>query len=201
MSNIPNEVLVWEFSGKPGNLKSVKHYQSNQAYSMFCTTNKHYLTWGDQSIGINLVWQKEAKDKKIHFHLPDNTERDIKTGEKLAFAIGGGEAFLYYAERAFGINLKWQEDLTNSMCQWRIFGKSGRAGEPIRPGEKYAIINENVKPEPDFLVYLDRIHGQADIGWTTSPNRPKNLVGKISKYVDIAGEVLKKAAVVAPLVI
>jgi hypothetical protein len=33
-----------------------------------------------------------------------------------------------------------------------------------------AVLNVNVKPTPDFLVYLDRHPGVADVGWTTSPN-------------------------------
>jgi hypothetical protein len=54
----------------------------------------------------------------------------------------------------------------------------GQRGVPIVQGRKYAIANKSVKPNPDFMVYLDRAPGMADVGWTSSPNRPGMALSK-----------------------
>jgi hypothetical protein len=186
ITSIPSEVVVWRFGGKTGNLKSQNTYVTNGGYNLFCNTNKKYLTYGKEPIGINLVWAN-GNDKKIHLRLPDNKEREILTGEPVALGIGGGEAFLHYGERTMGIDLNWEQ---NPFFEWYICGADAQKGKPISEGSFYAIVNSKVKPNPDFLVYLDRIPGQADVGWTTSPNWPGKVLSDIDKYKGDAAAVV-----------
>jgi hypothetical protein len=176
---LPSAVVQWSFAGKPGNIKSQNSYSTAGAgngYAMLCDDNKQYLTYAKTNVGINLGYKKTADDHKVHFRLPDGKARDILTGEKVALGIGGGDAFLRYAERTAGINLTWAGDPS---FEWRIYDASGRKGESLRIGSPMAIINENVRPEADFLVYLDRPAG-ADIGWTTSPDWKRKLAGWVT---------------------
>jgi hypothetical protein len=163
---IPETVKVWKFGGKTGNIRSQNNYNNNTGYNLYCQTNNKYLTWKKVPVGINLDYVSDSGIKKTHFRLPDGKERDILSGEIVALGIGGGEAFLQYARRDLGINLKWA---ANPSYQWRIFAGNGQKGVPIKSGELVAIVNDKVEPSPDFLIYLDRPPGMADIGWTSSP--------------------------------
>jgi hypothetical protein len=187
MPTIPNEVLSWKLGAKAGNVRSQNTYETNTGYSLYCASNNQYLTWGKQDLGINLVYQSSEIDKKIHFVLPDDQEREILTGEPVAFGIGGGESWLRYAERSVGINLKWSSDPS---YEWRLFDASGEKGRPIAAGSPVAICNTNVKPTADFMIYLSR--PGADVGWTTSP-------GWFDRIREIGGQ-LKSAAEIAALV-
>jgi hypothetical protein len=180
---IPKEVVIWSFGGKNGNVKSQNRYTANSGYNLYCSANKEYLTYGKEPMGINIVWAGSGTDKKIHFVLPDKKEREIHTGELVAFGLGGGDAFLYYSHRSLGINLKWSNA---PVFEWKIVAADGRKGVPVSEGGTYALVNVKVSPDPDFFIYLDRVPGQADIGWTTSPNWPGKILGNISKYKSAA---------------
>jgi hypothetical protein len=165
---IPEKVLVWNFGGKPGNLRSQNNYADNGGYNMLCRGNNKFLTWKTVPLGINLDYVSDAGVKKTHFALPDKQEREILTGEPIALGIGKGEAYLRYAHRTIGINLEWSQ---NPVYEWRIFDSSAEKGKPIATDSWVAIVNDKVEPSADFLVYLDRDPmGVADIGWTTSPD-------------------------------
>jgi hypothetical protein len=71
--------------------------------------------------------------------------------------------------------------------EWRIFGADSTMGRPIPENTPVALVNDNVKPDPDFLVHFDRTVG-TDIGWTTSPG-----------FWDHAGDLAQKAAVAAAI--
>jgi hypothetical protein len=163
---VPESVKVWKIGTGSANVKSWNHYVHNQGYNLFCRTNGKYLTWVEVPLGINLGYTNDASQQKIHFRLPDGAERDILSGESVAFGIGGGEAFLRYAHRNQGINLDWYK---NPVFEWRIFGSNNQTGTPIPENSFVAIVNDKVEPSPDFLIYLNRAPGMADVGWTTSP--------------------------------
>jgi hypothetical protein len=188
MTTIPNEVLEWKFGGKPGNVCSQNTYDTNTGYSLQCISNNEYLSWGKQNLGINLVFMTEEKDKKIHFVLPDNQEREILTGEAVALGIGGGDAFLRYAERSVGINLEWT---SNPSYEWRLFDASGATGKRIATGALTAIGNANVQPTADFMIYLER--PGADVGWTSSPGWADRIIA--------VGGVVKSAIEIAQIII
>jgi hypothetical protein len=182
-TTIPAEVVIWQFGGKTGNLKSQNAYTTNSGYNLFCSSNKEYLSYGTELFGINLDWKKTGDEKKVHFMVPAKQEREILTGEPIAFGIGGGEQFLYYASRTLGINLSWSE---KPVFEWTICGADGKKGVPIGEGQMYAIVNAKVQPAPDFFIYLDRVPGQADVGWTTSPNWPGKILSNIQRYKEVA---------------
>ena len=163
---IPETVKVWKLGGKSGNIKSQNTYSEGTGYSLFCQTNSKYLTWEKMPIGINLNYTDNANLKKIHIQTPDGKEREILSGELVGFAIGGSPAFLNYTHRTVGINLEWKKE---PVYQWRIFGANVALGKPIPADSMVAIVNEKVEPAADFLVYVDRPPGIADVGWTTSP--------------------------------
>jgi len=176
---IPEKVVVWQFAGKPGNLKSQNSYSTNNGgngYSMLNRTINQYLTYKEVPLGINLQFTTDSNLHKTHFRLPDGREREILTGEKVALGVGGGKAFLRYAHRTSGINLDWFND--DPEFQWRIYGPGSKKGQPIATNSWVALINAKVEPQADFLVYLDRIQA-GDIGWTTSPD----WKGKISDWI------------------
>jgi hypothetical protein len=162
---IPPEVVTWKISGKSGNVQAQNTYKNNTGYNLFCQSNGRFLTYAKQSVGINLDFTSDPEIKKIHFILPDHKEREVLTGEPVAFGIGGGEAFLRYAERTAGINLEWS---TNPAYEWVIYGASGEKGRPIATEASISIGNVNVRPEPDFFIYFNR--PGADVGWTSSPD-------------------------------
>ncbi|MBA4158075.1 MAG: hypothetical protein H0X65_11440 [Gemmatimonadetes bacterium] len=163
---IPQSVMLWTLGGKQGNVRAQNAYTSNSGYSLLCSANKQHLTWVKQRVGVNLGYTSNAQERKVHFLLPDGKQRDILTGEPVAFGIGGGEAYLKYAERTIGINLAWTK---SPVFEWRLYDDTGRKGAPIPTGARIAIVNEKVEPSADFLVYLDRPTG-GDVGWTTSPD-------------------------------
>lgn len=168
-TNIPREVLVWTFGCKSGNLRSQNQYSTasvGNGYSMHCRTNNAFLTYKKTNFGINLDY-KTVRECKTHFRLPDGSEREILTGEPVALGIGGGKAFLQYTERTAGINLDWY-NVNQRAFQWRLYDETGENGKPIPTGSLVAILNENVEPQADFLVYLNRTAG-GDVGWTSSP--------------------------------
>jgi hypothetical protein len=172
-TDIPENVVVWQFGGKAGNVRSQNEYSTAElgnGYNMLCRTNNQYLTHQKTDVGINLGYTTNQNEHKIRFRLCDGQERDILTGERVALGIGGGDAFLRYAHRTVGINLEWAGD---PVCEWLIFDATGEKGKPIPTGSWVAIINEKVEPAADFLVYLDRPGGEdnvAHVGWTTSPD-------------------------------
>ncbi|MDQ2746508.1 MAG: hypothetical protein M3T96_04525 [Acidobacteriota bacterium] len=163
---IPEAVRVWKLGGKDGNITSQNTYSEGKGYNLHCETNSKYLTWEKMPVGINLNWTANSNLKKIHLQLPDGKEREILSGELVGFAVGGSPAFLNYTHRTVGINLEWKKD---PVYQWRIFGADTELGKPIPTGSLVAIVNEKVEPATDFMVYVDRPPGIADVGWTTSP--------------------------------
>ena len=175
---IPEKVKIWKLGGKTGNIVSQNNYSDNTGYNLFCQSNNKYLTWKKVPVGINLDFVSDAAVKKTHFRLPDGQVREIKSGELVAFGIGGGEAFLKYAHRTLGINLKWKQE---PIYQWRIFGANSQLGTPIAADSPVAIVNDKVEPSPDFLIYFDRPPGMADVGWTTSPDFFNKIVSAAEK--------------------
>jgi len=166
-AEIPTEVQVWQFGGKEGNVRTQNSYTNNSGYNLFCHSNKSYLTYVDQLVGMNLGFEKAGKERKVWFRLPDGHERDILTGEPFAFAIGGGKAFMKYVHRTQGINLDF---VSAPAFEWRMYLPGGELGQPVPTGALVAIVNDRVEPTKDFLVHLDRAPGQADVGWTSSPD-------------------------------
>jgi hypothetical protein len=164
MTDVPESVRVWKIGVGQANVRSWNNYKNNEGYNLFCTTNGKYLTWEKQTFGINLGF-KNSGDRKTHFRLSDNQEREIRSGERVALGIGGSPAFLHYHERSVGINLDWSE---RAVFEWRIFGADTELGKPIPENTAIALLNDQVKPDPDFFIKFDRTAG-ADIGWTTSP--------------------------------
>lgn len=163
---IPKSVLCWKLGAIAGNLKSTNNYQNDKGYNLYCSKNKKYLIWKKQPFGINLDWGNKTQ-RKVHFHLPDDKEREILTGEPFALGIGGGEAYLRYADRTLGINLEWSKE---PAYEWKFYSAKAEKGKPIPAGSLVAIFNTEVEPDPDFLIYHDRPQpGVADVGWTTSP--------------------------------
>jgi hypothetical protein len=162
--DVPGAVRVWKIGVDSANVLSWNNYTNNQGYHLFCITNGKYLTWEKVPLGVNLGF-KAAGDNKTHFRLPDEREREILSGESVAFGIGGKPAFLHYAERTVGINLEWSE---RPIYEWRIFSPNGELGQPIPENTPIALLNDKVKPEPDFFIHFDRPPGMADVGWTTS---------------------------------
>lgn len=79
--SIDPAVLVWQFGSRPGNLTAQNQYTANSGYNMLCLTNGEYLTFGDQTLGINLAFTTNPDVRKTHFRLPDHQERPILTGE------------------------------------------------------------------------------------------------------------------------
>lgn len=188
---VPEQVLVWKISGKPGNVKAQNKYSAHSGYNLLCRTNQKYLTYVDASAGVNLGYITNAGDKKVHFRLPDNSEREILTGEPFALGIGGNPSFLKYAHRTVGINLEYS---TQPVFEWRIYESSSESGKRIATESWIAIVNEKVEPALDFLVYLDRPAG-ADVGWTTSPK----WWDKIADLAAKAAIEAAKSAIVAAL--
>ena len=175
---IPEKVKIWKLGGKTGNIVSQNNYSDNTGYNLFCQSNNRYLTWKKVPVGINLDFVSDAAVKKTHFRLPDGQVREIKSGELVAFGIGGGEAFLKYAHRTLGINLEWKQE---PIYQWRIFGANSQLGTPIAADSPVAVVNDKVEPSPDFLIYFDRPPGMADVGWTTSPDFFNKIVSAAEK--------------------
>jgi hypothetical protein len=161
---VPPEVVVWTLNGRSGPITTQNNYSTNQGYNLFCETNREYVTWGKRTHGINMVWTSDPNLRKIHFRRQVG-EGEIRTGDVLAFGLGGDPAFLYYKKRPVGVNLDWS---SSPRFEWKIISSSGNSGEMLQPGQKMAIFNMNADP-PDFLVYHERPLG-INIGWTTSPN-------------------------------
>lgn len=176
---VPEGVKVWKIGRDSANIMSWNNYTDNQGYNLFCQSNGRYLTWKKVPIGINLDYTDDSNVNKTHFRLPDGTEREILSGESVAFGIGGGEAFLHYAHRDVGINLEWS---ANPVFEWRIFGANNQIGTPIQENSLVAIVNDKVEPSPDFLIYFERPPGMADIGWTTSPGFWDQVTGFLDKH-------------------
>jgi len=194
--DIPKEVVVWTFGGLGGNLRSENNYENNKGYHLKCSTNNRYLIWEKGHVGINLDFDSQPQSK-FHFSLPDKKERDILCGESVAMAIGGGDAFLHYAKRTFGINLDWAKNPVN---QWRIFADGVATGDPIPTGAKCAILNDKVEPDADWLVKFNHhTPGTAELGWTTSPDWQKDLTDAVKKKIKEAAKEAAKGLVEAAI--
>lgn len=181
---VPEGVKVWKIGRDSANVGSWNNYTDNQGYNLFCQSNGQYLTWVKVPIGINLGYTSNPNVFKTHFRLPDGAEREILSGESVAFGIGGSPAFLRYAHRTAGINLEWSNA---PVFEWRIFGSNNQLGTPIQENSLVAIVNDKVEPSPDFLIHFGRPPGMADIGWTTSPGFWDSITGFLDKNkVDIA---------------
>jgi hypothetical protein len=194
MANIevPASVRVWKIGQAAANVRATNNYQNNQGYTLFCQSNSRYLTWKKVPLGINLAFIDDATVRKTHFRLPDGRERDILSGESVAFGIGGGEAFLRYAHRDVGINLKWSQA---PVYEWRIFGANNQTGTPIPQNSLVAIVNDKVEPAPDFFIHFGRPPGMADVGWTTSPGVWDSVLAFADKHkVQIAQGAIKLLA-------
>ncbi|UKT64508.1 hypothetical protein [Pedobacter mucosus] len=164
---INEEVVMWKFGGRSGNLKSNEHYQNNQGYSLYCKENRQFLIWERGQLSINFNFSNTSQ-QKFHLSLPDNQEREILTGEPFALGNGGGDPYLRYGKQNFGINLKW---VAEPLYEWKIFDASGVAGKPISLSSYYAIYNTKVKPSADFLIFLEKYYPRVvDLGWPSSPS-------------------------------
>lgn len=184
---IPATVLVWQFDGKP-TLNAIKDYKHNEGYNLYCTTNKKYLSWRKNHLGINLEYIDDAKEKKVHLHFKNGTTGPVLTGQLFAFGLGGKPSFINYSHRTWGINLEYQD---NPSYEWMIFSKTGKKNEQVNTKEPYALININVKPDPDFLIFLEReVPRVCDIGWTTSPNKLGKIVHLAKDINDFRKEII-----------
>jgi hypothetical protein len=184
---IPDSVKIWKIGKDSSNIQSWNSYTDNQGYNLFCKTNGEYLTWKKVPIGINLGYTSDPNSNKTHFRLPAGAEREILSGEPVAFGIGGGEAFLKSASRDAGINLTWSKA---PVFEWKIFG-SNSLGAPIPENSFVAIVNESVKPTADFFVHFGRPPGMADVGWTTSPGFWDSALAFADKHkIEIAKAVI-----------
>ena len=193
---IPKEVIVWQFGGIKGNIRSENNYQNNKGYNLFCSTNKKNLIWKRGMVSINFDYSSSPQ-YKFHLHLPDKRQREILTGETFALANGGGDPYLFYKERKIGINLNWG---SKPSFEWRIFTASGKIGEPIPEGTFCALVNLKVSPKPDFLIFLEKhVPKEVDLGWTTSPTW-KETWGHIYKDVEKARKYVMTAVEIAALV-
>jgi len=182
--SIPSVVKTWTIGGGSGNIRSSNSYSDNSGYTMYSSPNKEYLTYKHQDWGINLGFVGDSNRRTGHFRTPDNAERDILSGEPVAFAVGGEEKqFLFYAHRDYGINLNWSKD---PVFQWRLFREDDQLGVPIQLGSVVAIMNEKGDdPDPDFFIYHKRTVG-GQIGWPSTPGFWDNVwnvaKGKAGKY-------------------
>ena len=177
--NTPIEVLQWVLSGKPGTVHAQRTYQTNTGYNQLCIPNNSFLTYGTRKLGINLVWTQDQVVRKTHFRKQDGSDGEILTGETVAFGIGGSPSFLYYRTRNVGINLKWSEA---PKFEWQLFTESGNKGERIQLGQRVALLNLRVEPNPDFLVHFERAVG-INLGWTTSPDWTDVVKAAISDFI------------------
>lgn len=175
-TTIPKEALVWKFGGKSGYLTSQNRYQDNTGYNLYCETNQKFLASKKQLFGLNVGFFDNEKVHSVHFRTKDKKQRKIRTGDLVALAIGGREPFLYYKHKPLGISCARSEE---PRYEWQIISASGKRGELIKTGSSYAIVNVKVKSHPDFLVYMKRIVGQANIGWTSSPDQLRDALGDL----------------------
>ncbi|MDZ4755080.1 MAG: hypothetical protein SGJ11_11375 [Phycisphaerae bacterium] len=176
--NIPSAVVLWKFGGVGADLRSENNYQNNKGYRLKCTANNKYLVWDKGHLSVNLAFSNEAQHK-YHFHLPDGKERVIRSGETVAMAIGSGEAYLYYGHQKIGINLKWS---TKPVYQWRIYGADGKAGVPLKTGTTYALLNEAVEPDPDFMIHMNKyLPGIVPLGWTSTKDWLEELANRVAR--------------------
>jgi hypothetical protein len=177
MANIvvPETVRVWKIGVDQGNVLSWNNYTNNQGYHLFCTTNGEFLTYVDINFGFHIGWKAQG-DNKTHFRLPDGQEREILSGEPLALGIGGSPSFVKSASRNVGPDLEYVKD---PAYEWRIFGADSELGKPIPQNTPVALLNDKVKPAPDFLVFFKREAG-ADVGWTTS----KGWWGQVADFAE-----------------
>jgi hypothetical protein len=65
---VPNEVLVWEFGGKSGNVRSQTSYSNNTGYSLRCRSNGQFLTYAHQSFGINMDYASNGTTRNGTFN-------------------------------------------------------------------------------------------------------------------------------------
>jgi hypothetical protein len=188
---IPTVVAQWQFGGKSGNLRAQNTYDTNEGYTLFCKDNGQFFTYAKPRFSINVGFASNNRDKKVHLRLPSGQENEIRTGDLIAFGLGGGDAFFRYAKRTVGINLEYSK---KTVFEWRIFDETGEFERPIAMGTSVAIVNINVNPSPDFFIYFKRPAG-ADVGWTTSPgwwDKIKKLTPLAKKALDIALAVISQ---------
>lgn len=128
-----DELLVWQFGWKEGNLTSQSRLASaRDGKNLLLRTNNKYLTYHNGHVtGINVGYTSDAANKRIHFRLSDTSEREILSGEPVAFGIGGDPAFLGYKNQPVGINLFYSKD---PQFEWRVCSANGQKGEPIPLG-------------------------------------------------------------------
>ena len=168
------ELLQWKLMDFSANLRSTKKYIGGKGVDLFCKKNSKYLTFVDER-GVNVGFTSSG-DNKVFFQLADGTQRDILTGDLVAFGIGGNPSFLTYSSQMIGINLSYR---SSPAFEWVIMDATGQGGRPIAPGMDVAISNNKVDiggaKAVDFLVYMERPGG--DIAWTTSPHWRDDILG------------------------
>jgi len=178
--DIPSAVVLWKFGGVGADLTSENNYQNNKGYRLKCTANNKYLIWDKGQLSVNLAFNNEPQHK-YHFHLPDGKERVIRSGETVAMGIGLGDSYLYYGHQRFGINLKWSK---KPVYQWRIYGADGKAGVPLKTGTTYALLNEAVDPDPDFMIFMDKhVPRVVPLGWTSTEDWLEKLAHRAARQV------------------
>jgi hypothetical protein len=150
---------------------------STRNYTLKGTVLRKFLQWEHQDWGINLGWTDDAEPataarvKRWFFTRSGAGDGPIRYGETIAIGNGGDPSFIRYAERPFGINLKWSE---GPVFEWRILG--GRIGEAVRTNDPVAIFNAK---NGQCLIYFDQNVG-GDIGWPTSERWEDQVTEAIS---------------------
>ena len=194
MANVQfaQELLQWKVMDFAGNLKAHNKYVGGKGLDLFCKKNSRYLTY-IKDTGVNLGFSTKG-DNKVTFRLADGAEREILTGDVVAFGIGGDPTYLAYDPQPVGINLEYR---SSPAYEWIIMDSTGQGGRPIRANSDIALANNKVdiggSKAIDFLVYKQRLG--ADLAWTTSPDWKETIWGKVKEQ----GLKLAEKAVVAAI--
>jgi len=157
-----------------------EHQERN--FALKGTKINRYLQWEDQTFGINIGWTDDASPNTAHrvtrwfVNREAGSEKPITYGEHIALGNGNKPSYIVYADRDFGVNLKFAD---TPRYEWMVLG--GKIGQPVKANTRVALFNVNAGSDAspgNFFMYFDRTVG-GDVGWPDSKTWGEQLGGKL----------------------
>jgi hypothetical protein len=177
--------------------KSSFNGPADRSYNLKGLKLKKFLQHEDQTFGMNLGWTDNASaetsqkvSRWFFARHPSNRETGpIVYGETIAIGYGVSPSFVKYANREFGVNLKFVDQ---PAYDWKILG--GQPGQAVRTGRDWVILYNITEGQP--LIYFKRDVG-AHLGWPDSITWRDKAEKWLRNQLNKAGEYAAKAAVAA----
>ena len=159
-----SDELNWRIIPSDNSMTAVIPSTSLHGYDLFNEFVFQRLIYREREYGINLVWDDpDPSTPSIRFLPLRGGSTPIDYGERVAIHVRGG-GYLKYAERDYGINLKWSD---SPIYEWRLRGEGSQPNTPVDLTQSVGLFNI---VRADYLFYDPRRYG-INLKWVSDKGK------------------------------